>query len=471
MTRAATSLPTPGALEDALKSLETKLPVQGCGESYAAETVEKIVAALPNHDSKYYGFVTGGATPAARAADFKVIEADENCMVHLPDESIASAVEDAALRMIIDLNGLDQQTWTGRTLTTGATASNVLAMMVAREHLLGRALAAKGASSLSVGEDGLCACMQAAGVAKIQVLAAMCHSSMGKAVSMAGFGRRSISQEARSPQKPWSFDLARLEQALATANTLSIVVANSGEVNTGMYTDDLAKIRQLCDKYGAWLHVDGAFGIYLRALAGDAESPYADFASRATVGIELADSITGDNHKTLNVPYDSGFFLTRSSELMFSVFQNAGAAYLPSSAGATLPSPMNIGIENSRRFRALPAYATLVAYGRDGYARFIDNVIELCRSLASWIDASPDYELLAVPADQVCTVVLFRARDAGLNSHLKERINATRQVYVSPSAWDGQPAVRVAPCNWNTCASDCDAIVAELQRVVAEYSA
>jgi glutamate/tyrosine decarboxylase-like PLP-dependent enzyme len=285
---------------------------------------------------------------------------------------------------------------------------------------------------------------------------------------MAGLGRKSINQSARSKDRPWCFDLDKLEQELKRTATLSIVVVNFGEVNTGLYTDNVQQIRALCDKYGAWLHIDGAFGVYLRALADrNVASIYSEFARSVTADLELADSIAGDNHKTLNVPYDSGLFLTRSSELMSSVFQNAGAAYLASNV-SSIPSPMNIGIENSRRFRALPVYVTLAVYGKSGYTKFLEQIIGFARNLTAWLSNSRHYTPLAVTEHTACTVVLFRANDQAVNATLKDQINSTRRVYVSPTLWNGEPAIRVAPCNWNTQASDYKQVVGELERIVSE---
>jgi len=174
-------------------------------------------------------------------------------------------------------------------------------------------------------------------------------------------------------------------------------------------------------------------------------------------GLELADSITGDAHKLLNVPYDCGFFFCRHQDLAHQVFQNANAAYLNSATTGpvTIPSPLNIGLENSRRFRGLPVYATLIAYGRDGYKEMLERQIRFARAVAAYIHEHPAYELLPESLDcrdridqDIFIVVLFKAKDASLNMDLVRRINSSAKMYVSGTKWHGQPASRIAVANW-----------------------
>lgn len=146
------------------------------------------------------------------------------------------------------------------------------------------------------------------------------------------------------------------------------------------------------------------------------------------------------------------------------MFQNANAAYLNTASSETtaskdrsIPSPLNIGIENSRRFRALPVYATLAAYGRDGYREMLESQIHLARAIAKLMLANEAYELLPKPQSDVTVetrlseiyiIVLFRANDERLNEELVQRMNATRKLYVSGTQWDGKPAARFAVANW-----------------------
>lgn len=165
-----------------------------------------------------------------------------------------------------------------------------------------------------------------------------------------------------------------------------------------------------------------------------------------------------------NQPYDCGIFLSRHLNLGIDVFRNTNAAYLTASDESTtsadynIPSPLNIGIENSRRFRALPVYATLAAYGRDGYRDMLQRQIQLARGIADFIAQSRAFELLpshnaadgesGSPSSAIFIIVLFRARDEALNDMLVQRINASRRIYVSGTQWDCRPAARFAVANW-----------------------
>ena len=174
----------------------------------------------------------------------------------------------------------------------------------------------------------------------------------------------------------------------------------------------------------------------------------------------MADSITGDAHKFLNVPYDCGFFFCRHRDLAKQVFQNANAAYLNTvSAGnggyEPIESPLNIGIENSRRFRGLPVYATLIAYGYAGYKDMLERQIRFARAIAGFIFEHPAYELLPESLagkerinQDVFIVVLFKAKDVAMNMDLVRRINRDNRMYVSGTKWQGQPASRIAVANW-----------------------
>ncbi|ANB11152.1 hypothetical protein AWJ20_3952 [Sugiyamaella lignohabitans] len=445
-------LPSAQNLDKARKVIaetSNKLPLEGLGiEKVAGILTNDILPALPNQSSHYYGFVTGGATPAARLADHLAVWADTMPQVHLPEESVSTDVEDAALKLLLDLLKLERTQWLGRTITTGATASNVLALACARDWLV-------GSDEASIAEHGFANALKASGVQDIKIYVCKSHSSIGKAASIVGLGRKSV-VEISDAAHLWNFDIAKLEEQLISDKSKSIrsiICANFGEVNTGQYTQDIKELRRLCDQYKAWLHIDGAFGVYLRALADKYDSAYHQLAQRVTAGLELADSITGDSHKTLNVPYDSGVFFTKHKELLQHIFHNPGAVYL-SGTSDSIPSPLNIGIENSRRFRALAVYSTLLAYGEAGYSQFIERIIRFSQRLSAWIHQSPDYELLLESPKDAISVVLFRAKDTEANKTLKQRINQSGKIYVSGTVWNGSPAVRIAPCNWNIADGD-----------------
>ncbi|KAM0483692.1 hypothetical protein ACHAPX_002186 [Trichoderma viride] len=434
----------------------------------ASHITKDIVPALcgQSQSSRYFGFVTGGVLPVAEWADNVVSRMDQNVQVHLPEQTVSTMVENTALEMLLSLLRLVESDWKGRTFTTGATASNVLGLACGREAILEK----KG---VSVGELGLLGACAKAGVSEIQVLTSGGHSSLSKAASIVGLGRASVKELPRSAAQPWKLDLDAVWRELGRPGVASIIAVSMGEVNTGGYAldniDEWKRLRELADQHAAWIHVDGAFGIFSRALEEDRDE-YRLLHTRAQ-GVDLADSITVDGHKMLNVPYDCGMFFTRTPSILQSVCVNPNAAYLASGAVASIPSPLNIGLENSRRFRALPAYAALLSQGRPGYAKLCHNMAQLSRKLAIFLRESPHYELLpdeSGDVEEVFIIVLFRAKDKKLNDELVAKINATRQMYVSGTSWKGEKAVRVAVSNWMVDIEREFRVVSALLNAVAE---
>jgi glutamate/tyrosine decarboxylase-like PLP-dependent enzyme len=276
------------------------------------------------------------------------------------------------------------------------------------------------------------------------------HPSAIQAVGMLGFGRRSIRRVAKD--EVGRLDIATLERELKQADAPAIVIANAGEVNAGDF-DPIADVADLCERHTAWLHVDGAFGLFARLTPG----------TRAlTEGIERADSVISDGHKWLNVPYDCGFAFVRAMDRLPRAF-NVGAPYLPSPDD---PHP-NFGFvspESSRRARALAVWATLRAYGRGGYRQMVERHVGLARHLAERIDSSPELERLAdVPLNIVC----FRARPPGLseeqlnelNTRLGDALRADGRVFVGTTIYAGRTALRPAIVNWRTDTHDVDLLV------------
>lgn len=212
-----------------------------------------------------------------------------------------------------------------------------------------------------------------------------------------------------------------------------------------------------------------AFGLFARVLGVSEEFRC---VHGGVEGLELADSIAGDAHKLLNVPYDCGFFFSRHAGLAQQVFQNPDAAYLNAADPSPdlIQSPLNIGLENSRRFRALPVYATLISYGRAGYRDMLQRQIRFARLVAWYFFQHPEFDLLpqdmkdkAAIDQKIYIIVLFRAKDDALNAKLVRRLNASSQMYVSGTTWQERQACRIAVANWQV---DPDGDSAVVQTVV-----
>ncbi|KAF2433755.1 PLP-dependent transferase [Tothia fuscella] len=476
-----TVLPTSSQLDKARSSLVKTLPREGLGEQTALDHIRNDICPALNNSSKspnYYGFVTGGTTPAAAFADNLVTEFDQNAQVHLPNETITTDVEDRALSLLCELLDLEPADWKHKIFTTGATASNILGLACGRQYIIEEAARRNDSNCIlfkaSVAQSGLMQAMRYAEVDDIRILTTVPHSSLAKAASILGLGRDAVKLFGRK-DKSHKFDMTLLEYELSKHKIASIVAISCGDVNTGFYATtgaEMSKIRKLCNQYGAWLHVDGAFGLMARILNSDPSSSTSILDGVAN--IELADSITGDGHKLLNVPYDCGFFFSRHPGIGLEVFQNQGAAYLCTSPvdDNAIISPLNIGLENSRRFRALPVYANLLIYGEEGYRKMLWEQMELAQRIAEFISNHEGYEVLPKGnhPDNVFIVVLFKAKDETLNDVLVTRINETSKIYVSGTVWDGEKACRFAVSNWQADAEKDIKIIGDvLERVHADF--
>jgi glutamate/tyrosine decarboxylase-like PLP-dependent enzyme len=256
--------PTLPRTED-IRSAEACLPTSGSAgylSSRPAGAVvqhitEDIIPALngQGRSSRYYGFVTGGVLPVAEWADNVVSHMDQNVQVHLPDQTIATALEDKALEMLAELLRLGDG-WKGRIMTTGATACNVLGLACGREATLARKV-----DGASVGELGLLGACVKAGVSEFQILTSAGHSSLSKAASVVGLGRQSVKEVAVAGDQPWRLDIDTVEEHLKKPRTASIIAISAGEVNTGRFAvqgiEEMKRLRALADEYGAWIHIDG----------------------------------------------------------------------------------------------------------------------------------------------------------------------------------------------------------------------
>ncbi|USD27402.1 aspartate aminotransferase family protein [Pseudoalteromonas sp. SCSIO 43201] len=406
-------------------------------------TIEHLVKQFSEHvvpnlsvstGPRYWGFVTGGATPIATFADWLVSTYDQN--VSKGDGSIATNIERQTIRWLTELFELPSS-FDGL-FTTGATAANYLGAVVARQF-------AGHQQGINVAEDGVFGL-------DVAVFCATPHASMLKALGLAGLGRNQLIRIKTQPNNE-ATDIRALELALDNSQAKSKIVIASAATVTGTDFDDLMQIRALCDKHQAWLHVDAAFGIFERVIHG---------ANGRTKGIELADSITLDAHKWLNVPYDCGVFLTRHLDYLVASC-DVPAPYLVTSKCE--PDFFSMGVENSRRFRALPVWMSLLAYGKQGIRQWVGKNIDQAQQLADWFACSPDYELVYYGK---LNVVLFKPKgqDDSATKRLLQAINADGRIFVSPGSWQGQKVIRAALSNWQTEQVDLDIAKSALTEII-----
>ena len=267
---------------------------------------------------------------------------------------------------------------------------------------------------------------------------------------MLGIGRETVRRFARDDIG--RIDLGAMEGALRDlGGAPAIIVGNAGEVNAGDF-DPIDAIADLAEKYDAWLHVDGAFGLFARATPK---------AAHLASGVERAHSVIADGHKWLNVPYDSGFAFVRDAALLAGAFA-IGAAYLPKPGEHPMFGAM--GPEASRRARGIAIWATLRAYGRKGYQEMVERHLDLAQHLARRVDEAPDLERLA---DAPLNIVCFRYRPKGakadeldaLNLRLGAELLADGRVYAGTTRYRGVVAFRPAIVNWRTMEADVDLLV------------
>ncbi|MBO0779848.1 MAG: aspartate aminotransferase family protein [Ktedonobacteraceae bacterium] len=407
------------------------LPEDGLGAQRALATFrakyEALLSASPG--PRYLGFVTGGSTPAALAGDWLVSTYDQN--VGSDGDSIATTVERETLGLLRSLFGLPDL-FEGA-FVTGATMANFVALATARQWAAARL-------GIDVSEQGLWR------LPPLPVFGGSPHASVIKALSMLGMGRQVVESIPLLPGR-MAVDPTALEARLAVLDGMpAIVVASAGEVNTGDF-DDLERLSALCKRYGSWLHVDGAFGLFAACDPARAH---------LLRGLDAADSITADGHKWLNVPYDSGFVFTRHLDLHQQVFK-VTAAYLGDDSDLSHRTP-----EDSRRFRALPAWMTLMAYGRSGYREVVARCCSLAQQLGQDIERSPHFELLApVRLNIVCFAL--RNADAMRRDRFLSNVKEDGRILLTPTFFAEKPAIRAAFANWSTRKEDSAVILEALE--------
>ncbi|MBL8046473.1 MAG: aspartate aminotransferase family protein [Anaerolineales bacterium] len=402
------------------------LPATGLGaEATLQHFLQKFGNEMPaSNGPRFWAFVTGGSTPSSLMGDWLTSAYDLN-LSHAANSN-APNVELEAIALLRQLFGLPDS-FSG-TFVTGATMANFAGLALAREW-------AAQQNGFSAAQNGLQA------LPPIRVFSGEAHSSTYKALAMLGLGRASLQKVKVLSGNREAVEVAALEEALAAYGAPSIVVANAGTVNTVDF-DDLATIASLKARYNFWLHVDAAFGGFAAC------SPkYASLLN----GLTEADSITIDAHKWLNVPYDAAMLFTRHRDLQLAVFQNSGA-YLGSVAEP--PDFVHLSPENSRRLRALPAWFTLHAYGREGYQEIVERCCTLATGLGEKIAASAHFRLLApVRLNVVCFTLAGEVSGERVQK-LVSRLREDGRVFLTPTVYGGVPGLRAAFSNWRTTPED-----------------
>jgi glutamate/tyrosine decarboxylase-like PLP-dependent enzyme len=433
----------PGA-EEVIHGWSDPMPEEGDGSLAAVRELAARGQRVATRSSgpRFFHFVMGGGTPAALAADWLTSTFDQVAF-GWASSPMAARLEQVTVDWLRQLFELPEDF--GGVLTTGATMGNFVALAAARDWWAEQ----HGADA---GQTGLSALP-----APPILTSGYIHPSAVQAIGMLGMGQCNIEQFAADAAG--RLDEEALQARLHELDGPAILVGNAGEVNAGD-SDPIERMADLAAEHGAWLHVDGAFGLFARVTPE---------ARDVTAGIERANSVIADGHKWLNVPYDCGFAFVREPERLPRTF-NVGAPYLPSPDDPR-PNPGFLAPENSRRARAFAVWATLRAYGRTGYREMVERHLRLARHLADRIDATPQLERLA---EVRLNIVCFRARPEGvgedeldaLNRELGEALLRDGRVFAGTTNYEGRVAFRPAIVNWRTREEDVDLLVEVLDELL-----
>ncbi len=379
---------------------------------------------------RFFGWVMGGMLPAALAADWLVSAWDQNAGMRDATPGVV-AVEDAAARWIVETLGLPPTAAVG--FVTGATMANFTALAAARDALL----AGTGWDQATLGLSG---------APRIRVLAgAERHSSVDLALRYLGLG----APELIAVDAEGRLDAAALRQALDVGDGPAIVCAQAGNIHSGAF-DPFTDIVDAAHARGAWVHVDGAFGLWAAAapeLAG------------LVRGMDSADSWATDAHKTLNTPYDGGIAIVADQGALTRAFGHS-AAYLLHSE---VPDPHEKVPEMSRRARGVPVWAALATLGHDGLAGLVQGLVDAARDLAGGLARLPGVEVLN---DVVYTQVVVAIVDDATTARVLTRLLAEGLVRPSGSSWHGRDVIRFSVSNHGTDAAAVDATVDAVARAL-----
>ena len=390
-------------------------------------------ATIANAGGRYFGFVNGGALPASLAASWLVSAWDQNAALGVMSPA-ACQLEDQALRWAIEALGLPHES--SGAVVTGATGANFACLAAARRALLLRA-------GWDADNDGLF------GAPPIRVIVGEeVHVSMLKALGLAGFGRNRLERVRVDSQG------RMIAAALPQLDTRTLVCIQAGNVNTGAF-DPAAEICAQAGAAGAWVHVDGAFGLWAAASARSAH---------LLEGFAQADSWSTDAHKWPNTVYDCGLAIVREPEHLRAAM-TLQAAYL---AVANRREPAHHGPEMSRRARGVELWAALRSLGRSGLAALIDRTCAHAQHFASGLRQEAGLEILnEVVINQVLAAVPG-PDSAALTSRLISAIQSDGTCWCGGTVWQGKTAMRVSVSSWVTTEADVRKSIAAIARLARQ---
>ena len=412
---------------DALAVFSERLPEQGADAQETLALLDSVgsPATVVSNGPRYFGFVVGACLPSAAAAERMMLAWDQ-CASSFDNSPIAATLEKVAAEWVLEALDLPRESAVG--FGTSATACTIGCLTAARRTLLAK----KG---WDFDSDGLI------GAPEVKVIVSdVVHVTVKKALRMLGFG---VNRLLIAPTDA----MGRIDpNKLPLIDDMTILCLQAGEVNTGEF-DLFGILIPSAKAAGAWVHVDGAFGLWARA---------SNSASYLTLGVDLADSWTTDGHKWLNTPYDGAMAICRDADAL-SRAMNSDAVYATAAADAQ----KNLTLEFSRRARGIPIWAALRTLGRLGVAEMIDRHIAQARDLATGLREAGFDVVNRVVLNQV----LVRGASDAETAAIRSAVEASGEAWFGGTVWRGQPAFRLSVSSWRTGDEDIDALVKLLIRV------
>lgn len=428
--RADIALPLAQAASDPLEIIEHLIDAADAG----------MVAST---SGRFFGWVMGGTLPSALAADWLVSVWDQNAAIAATSPASA-VIEEVTGEWLKDLLGLPAST--SYAFTTGCQMSHATCLATARNAVLAR-------HGWDVERDGL------QGAPRVRLLTGSnVHASVGRSVRLLGFGSAAL--EILAEGEDGTLHPETLAAALRDHDGPQIVILQAGDLNIGAF-DAFEQLIPIAHAAGAWVHVDGAFGLWLRA---------SERRRHLTAGLERADSIATDAHKWLNVPYDSGIAFVRDPVPHRAAMQ-VRASYIAPREGVR--DQMDWGPEWSRRARAIPLYAALRELGRDGVAEIVDRTCDLARELATRVGALDGARLEREP--QINQAILYfederpgaTAADHDVRTEqVIALINEGGEAYFTGTRYRGRSAMRMSVSNWRIGPADVDRVVSAVAAAI-----
>ncbi|WP_372370353.1 aspartate aminotransferase family protein [Candidatus Uabimicrobium sp. HlEnr_7] len=438
--------PTKTDREQLLAKLMMAMPEYGtCAEKVVKHLVNSCKdGLLPSPGGKFFAWVIGGGLPSALASDWLTSSWDQNAALFTSGPA-ASAVEEVTGGWVLELLDLPRQS--SFAFTTGCQLAHFTCLSAARYRVLEE-------NNWDVGEDGLF------GAPPIRVFTSEHrHGSVDRAIRYLGIGNKSL--QAIQTNKNGQIKVAEFEKKIKEHVGPKIIVLDAADLNIAAF-DNFSRLIPIAKEHNAWVHVDGAFGLFARASAR---------TKKLTEGIELADSWATDAHKWLNVPFDCGIAIVKDQEAHRNSMTMHASYITPHK---TARDQIDWTPEWSRRARGIPVYAALMELGKNGVADLIERCCDHCKLFVDEIEKLPNTEVIWRPTLNQGLVRFVDPKGKTNADHdfytkqIIDSVNKTGEAFFSDSRWDGKLVMRMSVVNWQTTKEDIKQVVKIFEKILVE---